>query len=235
MEGTVSAIVPAAGIGKRLAGDEPKQLRLLGDIPVLAWSVRGLAAADGVVEVIVGAGGDRVEQVRKLLDATVPFECKVVAGGAERQDTVRRCLAEVRSDAGIVVIHDAVRPFVTPGLVEKAVRAAARKGAATAAVRPLDSIKFEHEAGRIRENLDRERLWQVQTPQAFKTGVIMKAHDQAAGNGFKATDDTALVERIGTPVEIVRGERLNFKITIEDDWEMACALVAAGAVRPARI
>jgi len=235
MEGIVSAIVPAAGAGERLPGDEPKQLRLLGELPVLVWSVRSLAAADGVAEVIVGAAKDRIEQVRKLLDATVPFDCKVVAGGAERQETVRRCLAEVRADAEIIVIHDAVRPFVSPQLVEKAIKAAAEKGAVTAALRPLDSIKFEYAAGRIGENLDRERLWQVQTPQAFKKDVIIKAHNQAAENGFKATDDTALVERIGAPVEIVRGERLNFKITTKADWEMASALAAAGAVRPARI
>jgi 2-C-methyl-D-erythritol 4-phosphate cytidylyltransferase len=235
MEGTVSAIVPAAGAGERLAGDEPKQLRLLGDMPVLAWSVRSLAAADGVAEVIVGAAKDRIEQVRKLLDATVPFDCKVVAGGTERQDTVRRCLAEVRADAEIIVIHDAVRPFVSPELVEKVIRAATQMGAATACVRPSDSIKLENAAGRIGENLDRERLWQVQTPQAFKKEVIIEAHNQAVENGFKATDDTALVERTGAPVEIVRGERLNFKITTDADWETASALVAAGAVRPARI
>jgi len=228
----VSAIVPAAGRGERLNSQGPKQFMALGDRPLLAWSVERLLAA-GVMEVIVGASPDRLDQVRGLIgSAAAGKSIKVVAGGAERQETVRSCLAAVRADAEVVVIHDAARPFASIGLIEKVVRAAAEFGAATAAIRPVDAIKMESNGGGTAENLDRGRLWRVQTPQAFRADLIREAHERAAKDGFLGLDDTTLVERMGAPVEMVEGEVKNFKITTAEDWEIATALVKAGVEKP---
>lgn len=232
---TTSAIIPAAGNGKRLPGEVPKQFRELGGLPVLAWSIRALAAA-GVSEILVGAAEDQFERVSGLAAGLLPDGLiKPVPGGPERQDTVRACLAQVRADAEVIVIHDAARPFVSAELIGKAIAAASRSGACTVAIRPADTIKFEHASRGIRENLDRDRLWQVQTPQAFARDIICRAHEAAREQEFTGTDDTVLVERIGASVEIVRGDRLNFKITDPGDWEMAAALVAACSVKPAAI
>jgi 2-C-methyl-D-erythritol 4-phosphate cytidylyltransferase len=229
----VSAIIPAAGKGERLPGDELKQFRLLGGLPLLCWSVKALAAVKDIKEIIIGAAPDRIERVRAMMQGLIPHGMvKLVAGGAERQETVRNCLQAVRADAGLVLIHDAARPFVTPDLIARSI-AAAGKGAATAAVRPADSVKFEHVTRGIRENLDRSRLWLIQTPQVFARDLIVRAHEAAAAQGFRATDDTSVVERMGAAVEIVRGGELNLKITTEAEWMIAEALVSSGKVKPA--
>jgi 2-C-methyl-D-erythritol 4-phosphate cytidylyltransferase len=156
---------------------------------------------------------------------------KVIAGGPDRQATVRLCLAAMTPDTETVVIHDAARPFVLKETIERTIRAGARAGAATAAVRSSDAIKFEHLTRGVLENLDRGRIWLVQTPQAFRADLIKAAHDDAARHGISALDDTALTERTRVATEIVPGNPLAFKITTESDWAIAEALVKAGVVK----
>lgn len=226
-----SAIIPAAGRSERLGAGLPKQMMTLGDRPVLAWAAGALAAASGVSEIVVGAAEDQLERTRKMLAAwieTVPV--KVVAGGAHRQDTVRRCLQASRSDSEIIVIHDAARPLLKKDLVEKVIGAAKKSGAATLAIRPADTIKLVNDEKNI--NLDRQSLWRIQTPQAFAADLIKKAHEQAAKDGFQGTDDTALVERLGHEVEMVVGHEWNLKITTKADWDMVTALVDQGLAGP---
>jgi 2-C-methyl-D-erythritol 4-phosphate cytidylyltransferase len=225
-----AAIIPAAGKSERMKG-EAKQFRLLGGRPLLGWALAALAKAEQVSEIVIGAAAERVAEVEALAAAcNVGKPVKVVGGGPERQETVRLCLAAIASGTEAVVIHDAARPFVKVETIERTIRAGVRAGAATAAIRPADAVKFEHLTRGVLENLDRNRLLMVQTPQAFRADLIIAAHDAAARHGIIALDDTALTERQRVSTEIVPGSALAFKITTDDDWAMAEALVKAGVV-----
>jgi 2-C-methyl-D-erythritol 4-phosphate cytidylyltransferase len=226
----VVVIVAAGGRGERLAAGVPKQFRLLAGRPLLNWSVSRLCRAAEVKELIVGAPQDWVSATREIVaPACGSVPAQVVAGGAHRQDTVRRCLAARREEAEVVLIHDAARPFLGREMIEKVIATAAEEGAATLAMRPVDTIKLEGPNG-VMENLPRDRLWQIQTPQAFRRELLERAHAQAEKDGVIATDDAGLVERLGKKVEMVAGNPLNLKITTAEDWRMAEALAAAGLV-----
>ena len=227
-----SAIIPAAGKSERLSGQEPKQTRILGNRPVMAWAAAALARASYVSEIIIGAAKDRVGPTEKLLAEWIKdVPVKVVAGGGERQQTVKNCLEAIRPDSEIVAIHDAARPLIKTELVEKVIEAAQKNGAATLAIRPADTIKLADNDKT--ENLDRQNLWSIQTPQAFRADLIKQAHKKAEKDGFTGTDDTVLVERTGHKVQMVEGHEWNMKITTQADWEMIKALVEAGLAIPA--
>ncbi|HUT52928.1 MAG TPA: 2-C-methyl-D-erythritol 4-phosphate cytidylyltransferase [bacterium] len=233
MPKNVCAIIAAAGKGERLPGGVAKQFRVMGGVPLLVWSLKAFAAVKDVKRIVIGTAPGEVQAATDMVKGILPDGMAgVVAGGRERQETVKLCLDAVPPDAELVVIHDAARPFVTPDLIRRTIKTAAARGAATAAVRPSDTVKFEHATRGVKENLDRERLWLIQTPQAFRKDLLVKAHEAAAAQGFIGTDDTALVERMGGSVEIVRGSELNLKITTEADWMIAEALVQAGKVKP---
>jgi 2-C-methyl-D-erythritol 4-phosphate cytidylyltransferase/2-C-methyl-D-erythritol 2,4-cyclodiphosphate synthase len=236
----VSVIIAAAGRGTRLPGEEPKQFRRLGDRPVLAWSVAAFASTPGVAELIAGAAAEDAGRVRSILAEWAPgLEIKVVTGGDERQETVRRCLEAVSALSEVVVIHDAARPFVGLDLIRRTIAAAQKVGAATAAIPPADTVKLiDEDAPGGGRNLPRARLWSIQTPQAFRAEIIREAHRRAAAEGFIGSDDTALVERLGQKVEMVMGSPLNFKITTPADLGLAqaatertAAEAGAGVVR----
>jgi 2-C-methyl-D-erythritol 4-phosphate cytidylyltransferase len=231
--GPAIVIIPAAGKGERLAGETPKQFMTLGDRPVLAWSLAAAAAAAAILEVIVGAAQDQVSRAQAIVSAWYPDRpCRVIAGGRDRQETVSRCL-EAAPDSPLVLIHDAARPFLTVNLMEIVLYAAEKHRAATVAIPPVDTVKLVSREGGLAENLARARLRLIQTPQAFEGNLIREAHRRAEQDGFRGTDDTALVERLGVPVEIAPGSSLNLKITTPADWEIAKALVASGLVSPA--
>jgi 2-C-methyl-D-erythritol 4-phosphate cytidylyltransferase len=207
--GSVWAIVVAGGGGLRFGG--PKQFEDLHGRRVLDWSLAAArASCDGVVPV-VPAG--------RLGDASVPG---AVAGGATRSGSVRAGLAGVPLDAEIVVVHDAARPLAGVDIFRRAV-AAVRAGADAAipGVPVTDTVK-RVEDGRVVETVDRTRLVAVQTPQAFRAGVLRRAHAGAP----EATDDAALVEALGGTVVVVDGDPRNIKLTSPDDLIVARALAA---------
>lgn len=208
------AIVVAAGSGQRFGGSVPKQFLPLGDRRVLDWSVAGAhEATDGVV-LVVGADHD--------LAAAVPLADTVVAGGAERSDSVRAGLAALPADCDVVVVHDGARPLASPALYAAVIEAV--RGGADGAIPGLpvtDTIK-EVRDGAVVGTPDRANLVAVQTPQAFRTDQLRRAH---AGGG-SATDDAALVERAGGRVVVVPGEADNLKITQPADLAAAEAALA---------
>jgi 2-C-methyl-D-erythritol 4-phosphate cytidylyltransferase len=154
----------------------------------------------------------------------------LVAGGAERQDSVRHGLAACgAADDDVVLIHDGVRPFFPAAQIAPLLAAAAAGGAALLAVPAQDTIK-EVADGRVVRTLDRSRLWQVQTPQAFRCRVIRAAHSRALAAGYAGTDDAALVEWCGWPVTVLPGNLFNIKLTTPADLALARALLAAGLV-----
>jgi 2-C-methyl-D-erythritol 4-phosphate cytidylyltransferase len=151
----------------------------------------------------------------------------VIPGGKERQDSVRAGIETLDRDTDIVIIHDAVRPFITAKLIEDCIRAAAEEGAATVGVPVKDTVKEVGADGRVMRTCDRNLLWLTQTPQAFRRDIIENAHRAAVRDGYRGTDDTSLVERLGIAVRMIRGDYGNIKITTPEDLVIAEALLAA--------
>ncbi|HSE05286.1 MAG TPA: 2-C-methyl-D-erythritol 4-phosphate cytidylyltransferase [Methylomirabilota bacterium] len=219
------AIVPAGGLGARMGSRRPKQYLRLGRVPILVATLRALARAREVAGIVVAVPAARVEPTRRLLARLrVPKILEVVAGGADRQESVWRALQRVPAAAGCVVVHDAVRPFIDAALVAR-VLAAAKGGAATCGVPVGETVK-RVTAGAIEATIPRQGLWLTQTPQAFTRALLWEAHDKARRDGFVGTDDAMLVERLGLTVAMVPGLPRNLKITTPEDLETARAWAA---------
>ena len=216
------AIVPAGGLGARMGSRRPKQYLRLGRAPILVATLRALARARGVDGIVVAVPEAHVEATRRLLATSrVPKIVDVVAGGADRQESVWRALQRVPESARWVMVHDAVRPFITAALVEQ-VRAAAANGAATCGMPVRETVKRVKD-GAIEGTVERGGLWLTQTPQAFTRALLWEAHEKARRDGFSGTDDAVLVERLGTTVAMVRGLPQNLKITTPEDLRTARA------------
>lgn len=224
---TVAAIVPAAGRGERLGPGAPKAMRPLGGTPMLVHAVRAMSRARLVDLVVVAAPpGGEAEVVSVLASHDVGKEVRVIAGGATRQESVRRALESLPADVDVVLVHDAARPL-TPSEIADAVVNRVRAGAA--AVVPglpvVDTIKRVDAAGQVTETLLRSELISVQTPQGFVRAVLARAHEAAVVDGFEASDDAGLAERIGIPVAVVAGSDEAFKVTRPSDLVLAEALL----------
>jgi 2-C-methyl-D-erythritol 4-phosphate cytidylyltransferase len=216
------AIIPAAGIGARMHSDRAKQMIELGGVPLLVHSLRRFEDCDAVHQVILVLQPSLTTDVLGLISRhNLTKIGRVVAGGAERQDSVYRGLQVIKEEyAGIIVVHDAARPFVTPEEIRSVIERAANTGAALMAIPATDTIK-QVKSGRVKRTLDRKRIYQAQTPQAFKYSIIREAYERAYADGFTATDDSQLVERIGHRVSIVEGSSINVKITRPFDLKLA--------------
>ncbi|MBB4696445.1 2-C-methyl-D-erythritol 4-phosphate cytidylyltransferase [Paractinoplanes abujensis] len=220
--GDVAVLVPAAGAGLRLGPGGPKALRLLSGEPLLVHAIRRVAAAPSVRLIVVAAPAAEVEAVRTLLTPVAPVT--VVAGGAERQESVARALAAVPPEVDIVLVHDAARALTPPTVIES-VAAAVREGRpAVIPVLPVvDTIKEVAADETVLGTVDRSVLRSVQTPQGFQHSVLAAAHAAAAD---ALTDDAGLVEKAGIPVTCVPGSELAMKITRPLDLILAEALLA---------
>ncbi len=223
------AIVPAAGSGNRMGGGLCKQYLSLDGIPILVRTLKVFEQCPLVDALLVVVPPQDLDGVRDAVLA--PWKLKKVAGiipgGKERQDSVRAGLEALAPDADIVVIHDAVRPFITVDLISQCVRAARQEGAVTVGVPVKDTVKEVATDGRVMRTCDRSLLWLTQTPQAFRRDIIEHAHRAAVHDGFQGTDDTSLVERMGIAVRMIRSEYTNIKITTPEDLVVAEALLAA--------
>jgi 2-C-methyl-D-erythritol 4-phosphate cytidylyltransferase len=218
----ITVVIPAGGAGSRLGRRTPKQFLTLGRTAVLALTVRHFTGHPAVGAVVIAAPGAHVERARRLV-ASRGRRCVllVVAGGASRQESVWQALQSAPA-AGIVVVHDAVRPFIDRRLIDAVVRAARREGAAICALPIAETVKRVRE-GRVEATLERAGLWAVQTPQAFRYPLLVEAHEKARRDGFVGTDDAMLVERLGHPVGVVPGLERNIKITTPADLGRARA------------
>jgi len=206
-------------MGRRLGGELPKQFQNLRGQPVVAHTLKKLEQCGAIDEIVLVVGP---EWLGYATDLAGEF-CKIVhivAGGMKRQDSVYAGLKKLHAAVDVVVVHDAVRPFVSAGKIMSVIQAASESGAAILAIRPRDTVKRVVD-GLVQETLDRESLWLVQTPQAFKRGLLMAAYADAFADGVYKTDEAALVERIGQPVRIVEGDEANFKITMPGDFAIA--------------
>jgi 2-C-methyl-D-erythritol 4-phosphate cytidylyltransferase len=207
-------------------GTSRKQFMLLEGSPILLHTVRKFAACDRVSEIVVALRHEDLEWVGELLSAEIRNKpVRVVEGGNSRQESVANALASLAGDTDLVVVHDAVRPFVDLETIQKCLAEAAESGAAIVGIVPVDTVKQATRAHtehvRIRGTIPREKLVLAQTPQVFKYDLIKRAFEAAAADGFVGTDESSLVERLEHEVAVVLGSDRNIKITKPTDMDLA--------------
>lgn len=216
----VTVLVPAAGEGRRLGGPR-KQFRNLGDAPLLVQTVRAFDTHPAVSRIVVITLADEVAAVRgSLEDHDIRKLSAVVEGGSTRQDSVACGLRAVPESSDVVLVHDAVRPFVSAGEITAVVRASCVHGAASVAIPVVDTVR-RVSAGVFGSTVSRDGLFRMQTPQGFKRAILVRAHESASATAGPATDDVELAQMVGQDVSVVEGSSSNFKITTADDWHRA--------------
>jgi 2-C-methyl-D-erythritol 4-phosphate cytidylyltransferase len=221
----VGAIIAAAGFGRRMKTERPKQLLVLDGTPILVHTIRKFDACATIDYVIVTAPRELVKEVGELVkSAGFKKKTNVIEGGERRQDSVAMGLRHLEPGTDIVAVHDGVRPFVPVEDIENVVRQAERTGAAILGVPIVDTVKHA-ERDFVESTLTREHLVLAQTPQVFRTKILKEAFDRAAQDEYYGTDESSLVERLGHPVAIVRGSERNIKITRPSDLTLARAFI----------
>jgi 2-C-methyl-D-erythritol 4-phosphate cytidylyltransferase len=237
----VVVIIPAAGLGTRMAAmpvgakgkqkAPSKQFTELGGTPILIHTLRKFAAIDAVSEIWIALRENEIAGFHSRLEneasdiLNLKKRVELVVGGEHRQQSVASALNAVAAAADdIVLVHDAVRPFVTPEIIQEVIEAAEKYGAAIAGLPAVDTVKQVErtaEGALIKATIPRAGIVMAQTPQGFRYGVIKKAFDEAAADGFTGTDEASLVERSGHDVAVVMGSPRNIKITAPADMELA--------------
>ncbi len=234
----VFVIVPAAGLGTRMVPPSAakakrkspsKQFKELAGVPMLVHTLRKFAACPEVYEIVVALRKNEIAGFRAQLEKQYPEilnkRLQMVEGGEHRQDSVANALAVVAADADdIVLVHDGVRPFVTPQIIAEVIAAARKHGAAIAGMPAMDTVKQVErtaDGALIKATIPRASVVMAQTPQGFRYDILKKAFDEAAADGFLGTDEASLIERAGHPVAVVMGSPRNLKITTPADMELA--------------
>jgi 2-C-methyl-D-erythritol 4-phosphate cytidylyltransferase len=218
------AVIPAAGLGKRFGAK--KQFLELAGRPVLIHALKAFEDSPSVAEICVAVPEPEIAAVRDLIARhNLKRPVQVVAGGKERQDSVRLGFQAARPQ-DIVLIHDGVRPLVTSELIEETIAGAAAFGGCVAALPVKETVKKVDAEGQIVETVDRGPLWSIQTPQAFRYDIFRRAVERSVQDGFLGTDESMLVERIGERVKVVTGSPYNIKITTPEDLKIAEALLS---------
>ncbi len=217
MKENVTALIVAAGQGKRFGGPVSKQFVSCHGKPLLFYTLRVFQQSPLINAICLVLPPDLLDfYAAQMRDWGIHKFHRAVAGGAERHDSVSAGLAVLPEETGLVAIHDGVRPLLSLDVIARCVAAAGMHGAAIAAVPPRDTIK-RIDGDRVAETIDRRRLILVQTPQIFRKDLIQSAYRKAYECGDFSTDDAALVEATGHPVQVVMGDYRNIKITSHED------------------
>jgi 2-C-methyl-D-erythritol 4-phosphate cytidylyltransferase len=224
----IAAIIPAAGMGTRMGADTPKQFLELDGMPLIIFTLRRLAVCSAITEFFIST---RAEDIVFLQDKVGKSElgrpARVVHGGDTRQQSVANALAQVDPTTEIVLVHDAVRPLVTPGQLDRVIAEARTRGAAILGIPAIDTVKevkrasLPEDVALITATIPRERIVLAQTPQAFSYPLLRDAFRKAQEDGVTASDEAALVERFGHDVFVVLGSERNLKITRPADMDLA--------------
>lgn len=221
----VSAIIAAAGQSRRMAGQN-KQLLNLAGVPVIARSLRAIAACGQVGQLIIVTTAEQILTLEELIaNMALPQPVCVVTGGSERQYSVFKALQAVSPAAKFILVHDGARPLVELQHVEAVIAAARQFQAAGLAVPVKDTIKVVDRDGFVVDTPERQLLWAMQTPQVFAAELLRSAYARAVSDGYLGTDDTSVVERAGAKVKLVKGSYENIKITTPEDVWLAAALL----------
>ncbi|MFH2033246.1 MAG: 2-C-methyl-D-erythritol 4-phosphate cytidylyltransferase [Candidatus Margulisiibacteriota bacterium] len=209
MKKKIITIIAAGGSGKRMG--KPKQMLEICGVPVLKRTIDVFKGISSIEKIIVATAKENFDVVRS-------FDVEVVEAGAERQNSVANALATLPDDTDMVIVHDGARPLITKDIIEKAIDEAEKYGAAVVAVKVKDTVKKVKLDGFIDKTIDRDSLWQAQTPQVFKFKLLTRAYENSKQD---VTDDSSLVEALGQKVRIVEGSYENIKITTPEDLVIA--------------
>jgi 2-C-methyl-D-erythritol 4-phosphate cytidylyltransferase/2-C-methyl-D-erythritol 2,4-cyclodiphosphate synthase len=224
----VIAIVVAGGAGKRMGGETTKQFLPLGGRPILERTISALAASAQIDGILLALPSGLPAELKASYRG-LPKVLQAVDGGTERQDSVRNALSAVPEEAEVILVHDAVRPFVSGDLLARCVALAREHGAVVPVVPVRETVKAWDPERKTLSTVDRSLLFRAQTPQAFRAGILRDAYEKAEAAGRRGTDDASLVEGAGYPVTPIPGEEANLKITIPEEFRMAEGLLRAEA------
>jgi 2-C-methyl-D-erythritol 4-phosphate cytidylyltransferase len=224
----IAAILPAAGLGTRMGAETPKQFLELDGVPIVILSLRRVAACQLVTDIIVATRSDGIARLEELISKEkLKQKVQVVRGGDSRQDSVAQALEHVSNETEIVLVHDAVRPFVTIEQIARVIEEARKYRAAILGIPAMDTVKevkrasLPEDVALITATIPRERVVLAQTPQAFSTKLLKEAFARAEADAISASDEAGLVERLGHDVHVVLGSERNIKITKPADMELA--------------
>ena len=221
-----TAVIVAAGKGKRMGTEISKQFLPLCGKEILAHTVEKFEKAACIRDIILVTGGDALQDVRQMVQEYGWKKIiSVTEGGKERQDSVFLGLQQVPQDTEIVLIHDGVRPFVTEEILERSIAAAKETGGCVAGVPAKDTIKVCEAEGFAIATPNRSTLRQIQTPQTFRRKEILAAYEKAKADGFLGTDDASVAEHSGFPVRVIMGSYSNIKITTKEDLLIGAAFL----------
>jgi 2-C-methyl-D-erythritol 4-phosphate cytidylyltransferase len=224
----VAAIIPAAGIGRRMQHHTPKQYLTFGGKPILAHTLAVFEAMPEISEITVVAQPASLNFCQNEIITPFGFKkvLRLVPGGKERQDSVYNALKVLQRQNGwdLILVHDGVRPFITAAEIRRVILAAHEHGAAILAQPAQDTVKKVSRESLIRQTLNRQEIWLAQTPQAFHADIIWRAFVEAYSREFYGTDEASLLEAQGVPVRVVSGSPFNIKVTTPEDLVMAEAI-----------
>jgi 2-C-methyl-D-erythritol 4-phosphate cytidylyltransferase len=224
----IAAIVPAAGLGTRMGAGTPKQFLELDGMPLVIYTLRRLSACAAITDFFISTRADEIVALQdKVGKSGIGRPARVVHGGDSRQQSVANALAQVDPTTEIVLVHDAVRPFVTPEQIDRVIAEARKRGAAILGIPAIDTVKevkrasLPEDVALISATIPRERIVLAQTPQAFSYAILRDAFKKAQQDDVTASDESALVERMGHEVFVVLGSERNLKITRPADMDLA--------------
>jgi 2-C-methyl-D-erythritol 4-phosphate cytidylyltransferase len=222
----VFVILPAAGLGTRMAGPQPKQFLSLDGVPILVHSLRAFLSVKRVTAIYVAVRKTEIERVEaQVAEYGFTDKVRVVEGGENRQESVAHALTALPAEADdVVLVHDAVRPLIDAATIDRTIDAVLEYGAAIVGLPAVDTIKQVERTAHgalITSTIPREYVVLAQTPQGFRYGLLQRSFAEATADGFVGTDEASVVERAGNPVAVVHGSQVNLKITQPGDLELA--------------
>ena len=229
MKGRFAAVLPAGGLGKRMGGNIPKQLMVLGGKPVYRYSLETFLSMEEIAEVVMAVPADWKDHFEKEifgqspseLDVLITNKLKIVVGGAERWQSVENGVNALTSGAEYVLVHDVARPFISKEIILDVCKTLVEKGSCLVAKPAVDTIKIAKD-GRVQQTIDRNTVWMAQTPQAASIALLKKLYGRIAAEplDFTPTDEASILEYFGESVYIVKGNNLNDKLTTPEDFEI---------------
>ncbi|MFH0787974.1 MAG: 2-C-methyl-D-erythritol 4-phosphate cytidylyltransferase [Pseudomonadota bacterium] len=223
------ALITAAGKGQRMQSEIPKQYLCLGDKPILVHTLQVFEECSAVDGIYLIVPQDQMAMVQKDIVERYQFKkiLKLVRGGKMRQLSVWNGLQAIRSGCSIVVVHDGVRPFISCRLIEQSIEEAQKNGAAVVGVPAKDTVKRILDGKKV-QTLQREEIWLAQTPQSFQLSLLKRAYQKAQQEDILGTDDASLVEGLGHPITLIKGDYSNIKITTPEDLAWAESFFSMG-------
>jgi len=219
-----AAIIPAAGSGLRFG--EQKQFKLLEKKPLLLHSIEPFIQSNEIQEIVVVVPSKMVKESKRTISNYFGIEIRVISGGEHRQISVYNGLKAVSKDCNLVCVHDGARPFVTTKLIESTIHATKKFDGVIAAVKATDTVK-QSSNNTVQATLNRDIVWLAQTPQVFDKNMLKKALSSLNEKNDLETDEAMTMEKMGYSIGIVEGSRFNIKITTQEDWIFAEAIISS--------